>query len=653
MFLSKDSLKKLYSKLNCLVPEKMVDGKTIVSAIRYFLATDEFKKNEQRSCDTNKKEDDEKFVNYVGHVVFLSKEGKSASLYTKNFAELLGTEKDYKVQSNFFTQGQVRISKATKRAEPYPSGSGNNALLVCDDGVVDIAKNGYQVFAEKYLQNDLLKFTLLFIWLNRYTGFNSSDTIYEDFLNELQKNYTKILCETLQWNSINVKQTFDQVISEYTFEDGCSYLEKNDIVDDEFTQLLKNLGAMLNEGANKNRLNEFLKTVNLEEIEKEDESGSGDECRHSQIIYYGVPGCGKSHQVNKKIKSIPDYNKIRTVFHPEYTNADFIGQILPEVCVDTNGHSVVEYKFNPGPFTEIIHRAYLNPDEEFFLVIEEINRGNAAAIFGEMFQLLDRLDADENPKEVSSEHIYGKGWSSYGIDNPDINAYIRNQLVISSERPEHCSKVSGSGEDANPRLYKSIDIESGKMTVTWREKNGNGFTPKPNHLHFSANTAIRLPPNVSIYATMNTSDQNVFTLDNAFQRRWDMELIPNTCNWNDVDHKNQAQLSIGNTDICWETFREAVNAEISGGDFFNADDKQLGLFFIEANGKKIDEKKFANKVLKYLWTDVFKRNTDKIFKAENLSKAVEDFTGADAFDKVFIESFVQSLKDVNEEIKNK
>ena len=372
----------------------------------------------------------------------------------------------------------------------------------------------------------------------------------------------------------------------------------------------------------------------------------------SQIIYYGVPGCGKSHQINKKIKSIPDYNKIRTVFHLEYTNADFIGQILPEVCVDTNGHSVVEYKFNPGPFTEIVRRAYLNPDEEFFLVIEEINRGNAAAIFGDMFQLLDRLDADEKPEEVSSEHVYGKDWSTYGVDNPDINAYIRNQLVISSERPEHSSKVNGSGEDANPRLYKSVDIESENVNVTWKEKNGNGFTPKPKHLHFSANTAIRLPPNLSIYATMNTSDQNVFTLDNAFQRRWDMELVSNTCKWDDEDHKHQAQLPIGDTDIRWETFREAINAKISGEGFFNADDKQLGLFFIEAEDGKINGKKFANKVLKYLWADVFKRNTDKIFKSKNLSKMVDGFTGADAFDKVFVEDFVKSLNDANDAIKN-
>ena len=197
----------------------------------------------------------------------------------------------------------------------------------------------------------------------------------------------------------------------------------------------------------------------------------------SQIIYYGVPGCGKSHEIKKKLKNVPDYNKIRTVFHPEYSNADFVGQILPEVNITAEGRSIIEYKFKPGPFTEIVRRAYLNPDENFYLVIEEINRGNAAAIFGEMFQLLDRLDADEKTDEVSSEHIYGKGWSSYGVDNQDVNAYIRNQVVISQEKTKHCSNVTGSAGDLNPRLYKSMDIESENVTVTWREKNENGFTP--------------------------------------------------------------------------------------------------------------------------------------------------------------------------------
>ena len=345
----------------------------------------------------------------------------------------------------------------------------------------------------------------------------------------------------------------------------------------------------------------------------------------TQIIYYGVPGCGKSHKITTMLKDEkakdPTFSEenqvVRTTFHPEYTNADFIGQILPEVHENGQGTSVVEYKFKPGPFAKILKQALHNPSKPFYLVIEEINRGNAAAIFGDVFQLLDRLKNGDTSKEPIGtdgfENHYGKGWSEYFIMNADVNAFIRD------------------ANSENELDTKSIDVSG---------------------IHFSSSTGLRLPPNLSIYATMNTSDQNVFTLDNAFQRRWDMELVSNTCDWNDKDHKNQAKSKIGDTDICWETFREIVNNEISGGDFFNAEDKQLGPFFIEAEDDKIDGKKFANKVLKYLWADVFKRDTGKIFKSENLSKVVEDFTGTDAFDKVFVEDFVQSLKNSNDEIKN-
>ena len=190
----------------------------------------------------------------------------------------------------------------------------------------------------------------------------------------------------------------------------------------------------------------------------------------SQIIYYGVPGSGKSHKIDKITQSISEEQKIRVVFHPEYTNADFVGQILP---VQTN--EGLEYPFKAGPFSKILKRALKNPDKEYYLIIEEINRGNASAVFGDLFQLLDR-NSD--------------GWSSYGIENLDINAFIRSEDERYSEK--------------NPPRTKTV---------------GN--------IEFDENTGIRLPPNLSLFATMNTSDQNVFTLDNAFQRRWEMELVQN------------------------------------------------------------------------------------------------------------------------------
>jgi len=118
----------------------------------------------------------------------------------------------------------------------------------------------------------------------------------------------------------------------------------------------------------------------------------------TQIIYYGVPGSGKSHKIDEKTKDLPDEQKMRVVFHPEYTNADFVGQILP---VQTeNG---LEYPFKAGPFTRILKRALQNPGKPYYLIIEEINRGNAAAIFGDLFQLLDRGS---------------DGWSSYAWSSP-------------------------------------------------------------------------------------------------------------------------------------------------------------------------------------------------------------------------------------------
>lgn len=163
------------------------------------------------------------------------------------------------------------------------------------------------------------------------------------------------------------------------------------------------------------------------------------------IILYGVPGSGKSYTLQR------DYcndNSVveKIVFHPDYSYSDFVGQIMPSV--DDSG--IVSYKFNPGPFTNILKKAYHNPQTKHVLVIDEINRGNAPAIFGEIFQLLDRLKHDKDG--------FKKGSSEYAINNTDI----------------------------------------------------------ANIVHNDKNASIRIPSNLWIIATMNTSDQNVFTLDTAF-----------------------------------------------------------------------------------------------------------------------------------------
>ena len=325
-----------------------------------------------------------------------------------------------------------------------------------------------------------------------------------------------------------------------------------------------------------------IKVIKREEsiVEKEEyQQQSTYTPNFSQIIYYGVPGSGKSHKIDEQTQNIPEEQKIRVVFHPEYTNADFIGQVLPKVEGGT-----VKYEFKPGPFTKILYRAYQNPGTPYYLIIEEINRGNAAAIFGDVFQLLDRIKKDDRSETVN-ENTFGEGWSKYFVENDFINNYLRSPVEYSKE---------------------GFTENHGKKSVTFE----SGIT-------FTENTGIRLPPNLSLFATMNTSDQNVFTLDNAFQRRWEMELVQNQC---DDSSQMNAKITVANQTVTWEDFQQQINNMIgeksNEGGLSSMEDKRLGCWFIKVEDGVIDEKKFANKVLKYLWDDAFKFYHQEIFESD-------------------------------------
>ena len=232
----------------------------------------------------------------------------------------------------------------------------------------------------------------------------------------------------------------------------------------------------------------------------------------SNVLLYGVPGSGKSwtieHEYCKKGTNVE-----RLVFHPDYTYSDFIGQILPNV--DEEGQ--VSYKFTPGPFTNILHDAYNDPEKEYILIIEEINRGNAPAIFGEVFQLLDR----KTELREADDDGYPIGTSEYGITNANIAKIV----------------------------------------------------------YGDARHKVRIPSNLSIIGTMNTSDQNVFTLDTAFQRRWEMRLIEN--NFEHVD-RSLADAEILDTGVTWQTFCTEINSIIVGNNarMTSAEDKRLGAYFV-------------------------------------------------------------------------
>ena len=302
------------------------------------------------------------------------------------------------------------------------------------------------------------------------------------------------------------------------------------------------------------------------------------------VLLYGVPGCGKSHTVRTEYCDNPQRMEV-IVFHPDYTYSDFVGQILPKV----EGERIF-YEYTPGPFTRLLRKAQDTPEQEFYLVIEEINRGNAPAIFGEIFQLLDRKP---------------NGESEYNITNPEI------------------AKIVYNGDESRP---------------------------------------VCLPSNFFIVASMNTSDQNVFTLDTAFQRRWYMRMIQN-----DVWGAKHANSEILDTGVTWGEFCETINARIldSNIGMSSAEDKRLGAYFVrpedivldpmqyDDNASALNKRKaarhnslFPEKILKYLWDDAFKFTRDHIFatKYQSLEPIVADFKKKRGFDRfsVFLAGIFQT-----------
>lgn len=338
-----------------------------------------------------------------------------------------------------------------------------------------------------------------------------------------------------------------------------------------------------------------------------------------QQIFYGAPGTGKSHKVNKEIQNTPNALVFRTTFHPDSDYSTFVGAYKPTMKsadrlysadelidklseIKTLGHTYpchkfaakywyslkglsaadikrivvacdfpesmtvevgkgiaigeemakhvqndkIVYSFVPQAFLKAYVAAWQNPEQPVFLVIEEINRGNCAQIFGDIFQLLDRKD----------------GVSEYPIKaDQDIRDYLAKEFA-------------GYDLEAN--------ILSGEELV--------------------------LPANLHIWATMNTSDQSLFPIDSAFKRRWDWKYMPIH------DAGENWTIALSDVEYDWWDFVEKINNVI--GNMTSSEDKKLGYFFCKACNGKIDAEKFVNKVVFYLWNDVFKdyELSDKAFQ---------------------------------------
>lgn len=297
-----------------------------------------------------------------------------------------------------------------------------------------------------------------------------------------------------------------------------------------------------------------------------------------QIIYYGAPGTGKSHAIKVDTKGA---HVVRTTFHPDSDYSTFVGAYKPTTkptyvrdstgrVVEERGEKVVEdrivYEFVPQAFLQAYVDAWRyyakagsEEPEKQYLVIEEINRGNCAQIFGDLFQLLDRND---------------EGYSEYPITaDKDMEKYLSDafhDIAIPNE-----SDLGELFDD--PFIAQKIGL--GQVLV--------------------------LPPNLYVWATMNTSDQSLFPIDSAFKRRWDWKYIPIS---QAVDENTKQPMGwsihVGGKDYDWWSFLQAINEKIGG--LTNSQDKKLGYFFCKAKDRKIDADTLVGKVFFFLWNEVLK-----------------------------------------------
>lgn len=383
------------------------------------------------------------------------------------------------------------------------------------------------------------------------------------------------------------------------------------------------------DGSLEMRLNTLLPDDSIER-KSVDTSATFDIDQPLQLIYYGAPGTGKSFTIDQVTN---ENNSVRTTFHPDSDYASFVGAYKPtmenvrmsktftsskegtyaEYVQKTDSHPGTEkkivYKYVPQAFLKAYVEAWkrysAGEDNPYYLVIEEINRGNCAQIFGDLFQLLDRNNT---------------GCSAYAINaDEDIAQFLRDDVKgFALKKTEDGEGLTQQQRD----VIASFKLEKDNGAV---EEIGSDILD---------GSKLLLPPNLRIWATMNTSDQSLFPIDSAFKRRWNWEYMP-------IEYdKKDWTFVIGGKRYSWGEFLKVINPKIFK--LTMSEDKQMGYFFVKPDKKSkgdlkendtISEKVFVNKVLFYLWTDVFKDYdlTEEPFVYENDDKSKTAFRFTDFF----------------------
>lgn len=445
--------------------------------------------------------------------------------------------------------------------------------------------------AERYLYGWIKRL----IVINPYTRFKvtNDNRLVESIVKQLELNPNEHNLRNILSNVINSDEPFvlneilANAINNYSEVLRIDYDRDNEIF---YAYLLPNYKEILKTKYNMTK-KEYFDSFN-------DIDTSAPLNEPNQVIYFGAPGTGKSHTVKGYTKNLPEGNVFRTTFHPDSDYSTFVGSYKPTKekrpvrnvagdIVKQNGQEVYEdaitYNYIPQAFTKAYIRAWQTKDP-VFLVIEEINRGNCAQIFGDLFQLLDRKNnISEYP--IKPDH--------------DLGSYISEQF-----------RKFGCVASENSAIFKGDEL--------------------------------CLPANLYIWATMNTSDQSLFPIDSAFKRRWEWRYIK-IAKPIDKETGNPFDWHIeGNTD--WWQFLKKINAIINK--MTNSADKQLGYFFaIADDAGEIKYDRFVAKVCFYLWNDIFKTYAMDDVETDLFKYKYQDEDGQEKIGKLnFTEFFDENGK---------
>lgn len=279
-----------------------------------------------------------------------------------------------------------------------------------------------------------------------------------------------------------------------------------------------------------------------------------------QRIFFGAPGTGKSYKLNQDANQYFGNNFKRVTFHPNYMYSNFVGQYKP-YPVEDNPEKIT-YKFVPGVLIRQIVEAFENPDKNYLVIIEEINRANVAAVFGDLFQLLDRTSDGESEYSIAVTKELQDYLKNEFLDNRSLSTEIENKLKGFSE------------------LY--------------------------------------LPHNLYIWATMNSADQGVMPMDTAFKRRWEFTYLGvNDAADNNATEFENYVFEVNGVKYNWDMYRRGINDRLSRLNI--PEDKLLGPYFLSKNILTNENKSYIadvlkNKVLMYLYEDAGRAFRGRLFR---------------------------------------